>query len=365
MSRTVSISRIPLPRIPSLAVPAQLSRWKAALVQCLPARLRRLLAFRHPQLVVIPRGDAAELLRRIDHETAHVATLDLAEPEGLGDVVAITRRNARYNLCVELPVDRVLERRVALPVQVKDNLQRVVSYEIDRLTPFSAADVYYDARIAGVLARGAKLDVRLAVCRRAEVDGWLRRLNDEGAPADRLTWTGAWPGANLLPPADRPRRGRAATVVSITLLALVVVLAVAALVTPYWQKSRQHDFLQAELRQTRARALEVERLRDALDKARLGRVEILRLRREQPRMTDLLRELTERLPDGTWVQVLDFRDGGVDLRGESDQATALIQLLEQGSGLSQVSFRSPVTQVADTDRERFHVAFLYRRPTSP
>ncbi len=115
----------------------------------------------------------------------------------------------------------------------------------------------------------------------------------------------------------------------------------------------------------RIAAEEVQQVRDDLERARLGSVEVLQRKREQPRMTDLLRELTDLLPDGTWVQTLNVRDGAVDLRGESTQATALIGLLEQGPGISQVTFRSPVMQVGGTGQERFHIAFTYSRPEAP
>jgi len=109
-------------------------------------------------------------------------------------------------------------------------------------------------------------------------------------------------------------------------------------------------------------AEEVARVRADLERARLGSVEVLNRKREQPRMTDLLRELTDLLPDNTWVQTMNYREGAADIRGESAQATALIGVLEQGPGIDDVSFRSPVMQVASSGTERFHIAFDYRRP---
>jgi general secretion pathway protein L len=61
------------------------------------------------------------------------------------------------------------------------------------------------------------------------------------------------------------------------------------------------------------------------------------------------------------VQNLDYRDGEVQIRGESSQAAALIGVLEQAPGFEDVAFRSPVVQVAATGQERFHIAFRYRR----
>ena len=59
----------------------------------------------------------------------------------------------------------------------------------------------------------------------------------------------------------------------------------------------------------------------------------------------------------TW----NFRVSEVQVRGESIQAAALIGLLEQAPSISGVAFRSPVSQIPNTDRERFHIGFNYQR----
>jgi general secretion pathway protein L len=144
------------------------------------------------------------------------------------------------------------------------------------------------------------------------------------------------------------------------LLMVIAALISGVALTPLWQKSRDQDRLTQTLKQVSAEAAEVSRLRETLDRARLGSVAVLERKRDRPRMTDLLLELTDLLPDGTWVQTLNVRDGAVDIRGESTQATALIGVLERGAGISNVTFRSPVMQIASTGSERFHIAFDYR-----
>ena len=266
---------------------------------------------------------------------------------------------------IELPASRRLVAHSHLADPGKGQSPSGGVYEIDRLTPFTSKDVYFDARIAGTVARGSKLDVRLAVCRRDGIADWLERLREGRSPATGVRWAGAWPEANLLPPEDRPQRPKLGAIVTGLLAALTLFLAAAILITPLWQKTQEQEALQRELRRVRIAAEEVQQVREDLERARLGSVEVLQRKREQPRMTDLLRELTDLLPDGTWVQTLNVRDGAVDLRGESTQATALIGLLEQGPGISQVTFRSPVMQVGGTGQERFHIAFTYSRPDAP
>ena len=363
MARALSLNQLKLPALGTVPGADIVRRWRGMLLRCVPHRVKRWFALRNPTLVVVPEADDAQLLRQFGDERELIGGLDLRTPGTLLDAAGGgNAKQAPQETWIELPAADVLLRKVTLPVQVRGNLRQVVSYEIDRLTPFVLDDVYFDARVAGTLARGTKLDVTLAVCRRDRVADWLERLREGRSPASRLTWAGAWSDANLLPPEERPRRSRIGALTSAGLAALALLLLAATLVSPLWQKSRQQETLERDLRRMRIAAEEVEKVRDDLERARLGSVEVLQRKRSQPRMTDLLRELTDLLPDGTWVQSLNVRDGEVDVRGESTQATALIGLLEKGPGISEVSFRSPVMQVANTGQERYQIAFTYTHP---
>ncbi len=365
MARAFTLNNLRLPVAASLPGRDLLKRWRTTLLSCLPYGLRRRIALRSPVLVVIPNGDDAELLRQLGDEREPIGGIDLRTGGLLSSVIPANPKQGWSETCIELPAAQVLHRDIALPVQVKDNLRKVVSYEIDRLTPFQVTDVYFDTRIDGTLARGTKLNVRLALCRRDLVADWLERLREGGSSASRLTWAGAWPEANLLPLEERPRPRRFGSLVGAMLSAGLLLLVSAVLMTPIIQKTRSHENLTQELRRIRTAAEEVEQVREALERARLGSVEVLNRKREQPRMTNLLRELTDLLPDGTWVQTMNYRDGETDIRGESTQATALIGLLEQGPGISAVSFRSPVMQVGSTGQERFHISLQYSQPSTP
>jgi general secretion pathway protein L len=269
-------------------------------------------------------------------------------------------KERRRRTVLTLPETEVLTRRVSLPGQVRENLAQVVRFELDRLSPFSVDQVLFDYRALPMTKGAARMDLDLALCRQDRVSAWLKRLGDAGAPVDQIDWEGAWPRANLLPPGQRPRIKESWLEPSRVLTALALMLAIASLASPLWQKSRFLDTLEAEVRRARTAAIEVDDLRTELERARAGSTAVLQQKWEQPRMTELLLELTERIPDDTWVQSLEYRDREVQLRGESSRATALIGLLEGAPGLEGVSFRSPVTQVARTGKERFNLAFTFR-----
>lgn len=339
-----------------------LERWHEALTVCLPAPLRRVLAPRDRHLTLALQGKSAILYRETDDARETLGKVDSHTSNStLGALLSETNKGNRRHVLIELPVDLVISRTVSFPVQVRKNLAQVVAYEIDRLTPFHADQLCFDFRPLDIQSRGEKIAVEIALCRRDLVRPWVDRLRNAGAPADKIVWDGAWPKANLLPPAERPKRGGRTLSVSGLLLLLISILTAAVLIGPIWQKSRILADLERDLGQLKTEAEEVYELRSAIERARQGSIAVLERKSEQPRMIDLLRDLTDQLPDGTWVQNLDLREGEVQIRGESSQAATLIGLLEKVPGFENVAFRSPVVQVAATGQERFHIAFRYTR----
>ncbi|MBK5971212.1 hypothetical protein CCR91_21205 [Thiorhodovibrio winogradskyi] len=313
-----------------------------------------------PTLIVSPRGEDALLLRQLESERVPITVLTDRVDTSLNNLVTRPRSGWRETV-LELPAEDVLTRSLSLPAQVKAGLRKVIGYELGRLTPFNSQEVYYDVFTEGTRPRGGQLNVRLALCRRDLADHWLERLRQLGSPAARLCWQGAWDGANMLPDAQRSRRGSYGWLINIMLLLLICALLAAVMNSPVRQKREQLEQLTGVLQGLRADAEQVPTIREELESARAGSVAVLNRKAAQPRMIDLLRELTERLPDNTWVQTVNYRNEDVDVRGESGQATELLNILEQAPGISEVTFRSPVMQVSQTGKERFHIAFQYRR----
>lgn len=332
--------------------------------RCLPRWLRRWLAAQRPRLIASPTDAGLAILREVDDERQALGFLAF-EPQGSAPWRAEPdfKVDASAVVDLEIPPALLLQRELSLPAQVQDRLGSVLGYELDRLTPFARSEVYYDATV--LAAHQGQVRVQLVVCRRDQVKPFLDRLKAAGMPVHRLVWPGGWPRANLLPPAERPRRNQLKSLVAPALFGLVLVFLALAMASPLWQAQQEREQLQQQLRQLRVQAEQVGALNDELTQAQAANAAVLERSRKAPRMSDLLRELTDLLPDETWIQTLNYNDGKVDMRGQSAQATDLIALLEQGPGISDVSFRSPVMQIAISGQERFHIAFSYSRPDAP
>lgn len=326
---------------------------------CLPERLRQGLARQHRRLVIEPADTQARVYLVAGLERHALGDIGLQGDVSRADLLATLDRETGLQTELRLSRSAVLTRTLSFPPQVRANLPQVIRYELDRLSPFQAQDVVADFNLVGGAKQGRRLTVELAICRRALVADWITRMAELGSPIERISWDGAWPRANLLPPGERPRQNRSRFGPGHALALLVALLVMAIMLTPLWQKRQILERLNGEVRQARTQALAVDELRQKLEQTRQGSMAALQLKLSQPPFLDLLRELTDRLPDDTWIQNLEYSEGQVDLSGESGQATALIALLEEAPGIDGVSFKSPVTQVARTGKERFNIAFRF------
>jgi general secretion pathway protein L len=145
------------------------------------------------------------------------------------------------------------------------------------------------------------------------------------------------------------------------LWASVVLLLLGILIGPLWQRHQIATTLEAQVQRARVEAIAVDDVRQELERARLGSTAVLQQKLDAPNLLAMLNELSESIPDDTWIQTLDYNNGEVELRGESGQATALIGLLEQAPGIDDVTFRSPVTQIPQTGKERFNLSLRFSR----
>ena len=70
----------------------------------------------------------------------------------------------------------------------------------------------------------------------------------------------------------------------------------------------------------------------------------------------IIDELTQIIPDDTWINQVDVADNEVHLYGESVSSASLLPIIESSKIFSNAQFRSPVTQNRQNDTERFHLS---------
>jgi general secretion pathway protein L len=110
------------------------------------------------------------------------------QPEGLASSVALTMSDfgiAKTDVTLSIPKAWVIIKIVEFPSTIKENLSDVVSYELDRLTPLSPEDAFYDFRV--LKENSKKLTLLIVVAKADSITPYLNALREKGIHVSRVT----------------------------------------------------------------------------------------------------------------------------------------------------------------------------------
>ena len=350
--------------------------WTGELARLVPERFAALggasrvprVAFEGEELVVLEPRPASGAQSRVslaqDPQRARAALRAMLERVG----------ETRNRVRLVLAESDALVRRTTMPAATEENLAQVLTFEMDRLTPFRADEVYFDYRVLARDAAAGTIAVLLAVARREIVDRHAGRLAALG-----LTVEGVTPrqelaqiaGALNLMPAER--RGERETprerAVKMGLALLVAVLLFAVLLYPPYIKREAIKALHPVEAKAQTEAQATGRLAQELERLVSDYNFLLTKKHANPPVLAYIEEITRLLPDNTWVQQLDLKVAGkareLQIQGETASSSKLIEILEQSALLRNAAPRGTETRGSQPNTVRFAIAAEARSRPPP
>lgn len=330
-----------------------------------PAWLRRAGPDLPDALVVMlpsgpqPGGAAPEAIfalrrRRQEVPLGHF-TLD---GPGLRALPAALRRPPP-RILLRLPPEALLERDLTLPLAAERDPGGVLRYELDRLTPFAAEEVFWAWRLEARDAGRGTLRLRISLVPKAGLLAPIGALRQAGLPPGGLEVPGPdgapraiGLGEAALAGSRREawrRRGFAAAGIACG------GLAVAAVMLPFALQSLALATAERHMEALRPRVAEAEALRKRIAEAKGGQDAFAV---EHARVGDALRviaALTEILPDDTWLTDLTLRQRKLTMAGRSAAAARLIGLLSADPTVRDAAFVAPVTRAENGRADLFSI----------
>ena len=330
--------------------------WSGELFELLPGNMQKAIAQRRQKLYVEPVGD--ELLMSLGNHAAQQEVLRLpVDSADAGD--ADIPRDVQQTLLL-LPRNKVLSKHISLPVAAEENLGEVLGFEMDLHTPFTASQVYYDYTIVGRDNERQTLTVDLVYAPRDAVESLVDKATSLGLQTDVVTCrrrdNSNLQPVNLLPQDMRRARRLDVKNLNLALTALLAVLLVAAVTIPIVQKNRAIAELEAQVQAAAAEAREGSELRQNLEKMADASRFLIEKKATKTLTVALIDEVSRLLPDHTWISRLDLANGQLQLQGQSSASASLIATIESSPRFENARFRSPVVQIAGSDKERFHIS---------
>jgi general secretion pathway protein L len=322
--------------------------WLGELASFVPEVLRQRIAGLRSRTVLV--DDGAELM--LWRETGR-------ERSAMGRLHHRLRAADQHPLDVvlRLPTERALRVAASLPLAAERNLDQVIGFEFERLLPFRRSEAYYTHRILTRDKTARSLQVELTALPRGEIDGAVQEAARAGLHVASIEIPAAAAGdtPSLIALEKRGQEGARSRgrLVLTALTAIVLLLAAAAVVLPFWQAERTRDQLTARLTAARREAELSAKLQNQIDAHLRDQHFLIDRRQHIPTVTQLLDVLTRLTPDDTWLTELQLTGSDIRLTGEAGSATGLLGLIAQAPDFRNAAFRSPVVQDAKLGRERF------------
>lgn len=325
--------------------------WRQQLWECVPASWRaNWTRSRRPAMLSLAddrfwaAGSPLEQSKPFSHS---------AMAQSGGDVALVVGENNGFR------------RDIELPLAVEGKLAQVLSYELDRLTPLRASELYYDFRVKSRNMTAGTCAVELIAVPRSRVTPMLDAARQKNLTVSRLLLSpqDVDSGVDLLANTSERTQQAASTSgwINIALIALCLLLVVTMVALPLWQKRQYIIELQPIENSAKIDAEAASVLQRQLEKQVSEYNLPLARKHASPLVVQVLEDMTKRLPDDTWAQSLEIKtvpnqkSREVVIQGETGSGGKILQIVQESPLIKDPAFKATMTRVAPTV-ERFHIA---------
>ena len=301
--------------------------------------------------VELPPGDkgasaSAERIRIIDG--AVVGPL----PQQLGEALKGS------HIYLILKTNRFLFRPLDLPKRAGEFLEGIVRSQIDRLTPWSAADAVFGWTPPHEAAKD-RIELTVVATARARVAPYVQSLVDAGAASVSVTTIQNLEGDSVIPVAILQQSGASALDINSIRRGLTVVLAAAALSLAVATAADQIAGAALDAQKSDVLHRVAERraaiLRNGSAGAASTQVALEQRKQATPSSVIVLEALSNILPDHTYATELRVEGDKLQVAGITHDAPSLIRLIEQSPHFTRATFFAPTTRSPGDPGERFHI----------
>jgi general secretion pathway protein L len=248
-------------------------------------------------------------------------------------------------------------KELKLPLAAEANLAQVLTFEMDRQTPFKASNVYFDCKVLEREAATSQLRLQLFVAPRADVDRAVDALADRGlalAGVDVVSH-GSGQGVNLLPVEHRKRAINPRSRLNLVLGLVCVVLIAAVMAQSLYLRAHQVAELEGAIAAVQGEARKVMNIREQIEDTGEAAGFLATRRDASPLAIELLADVTNLLPDDTYLDRLVIGPDNVQMQGKSQNAQQLIERVNTSQLLGEAAFRGSTRLDARSGLEIFEL----------
>ncbi len=332
--------------------------WKGQMQDLVPMPLRSFSqAWRRVLVVAVEASDvpAAALFLQGRGRVTPLGRYPLSGA-ALQQALARLPKARRTSSVLQVASNLLLEREVELPLAAERDLRQVVAYEMDRLTPFRADEVFWTCAVEHRDAARSRLHVRVTVVPRLRVQPILAALHQAGlVPARLEAGGGAMPYRVIPLGAGRPGRAWLGSRTDAGALAGCGILSVAAVALPFILQSVARAAIDAQIDAMKPQVMVAERLRNTIASGATTADAIETARNQVSVPLQAIALLTDVLPDDTFLTLLSTRQRKLTISGRSAAAARLIGAMAAHPMIQNPAFTAPVIRDETNGGEMFSI----------
>lgn len=329
--------------------------WLGELRGLLPQRWQSYLRVQQTQLLLCFSAEGLRLEAAEGGQLQELAVLDLDAPLSEARLVEVAGAEAlRIPRVLLLPADSVLLRRLAFPAAAAADVHALVAHEIDRQTPFRPDQVEFDCRVLSPEAGARQVHAELLVVTRERLEAELARLGDLAGGLDAVDVVRAdgRAGFNLLAIGRRRSRDHRPLLINLGLVGLSLALMLMSMVQLVDNRREAVAQIEAEVEARRVEARRTAQLRKTLEEAARAANFLSEHKAQRPTTIGLLRDLTDILPDDTFLERLTINGVDLSLTVQSASAAKLVELFQRSPGFTEPTLLGAVQPDSRTGKDR-------------
>ncbi len=261
---------------------------------------------------------------------------------------------SRARVEIVLRPDRFLFRSLQLPRRAAEFLEGIVRSQIDRLTPWSAADAAFGVQPEPG-PESERMNVTVAATARALLSPFVEATRGLGVEAVIIS-TPAPAGAAFIKVLDQKIEGaveaqrlRRILTLVIGALAVLAVASIAAAMIAGGELEARRDDIDRRINEMRAA---MHQNGDANGAAALA---LERKKHETPASVLVYEELSRILPDDAYLTELRIQGDKAQIVGIARDAPELIRILEQSPHFKAATFYAPTTRAPSDPGQHFFI----------
>lgn len=312
-------------------------------------------------------GDMLHISTRLGQVWQEQKQVSLADENissaAIRDFLTSVTPRGRWRTILHLPREYCLAKPLILPRAALGDIRDILLNQIDRLTPYSARQVYFDYQLNVAEYTAEKIKLDIFIVPKIKCDALLALLQRNGVAVDCLEIkdvSGRPSGEVNLHRRHAVHRREMRWPVRGRVMA-VAVCCLAAL--PMVYNNYQISVLEKNIGDSSTQARSSAQLKQEYENLKKDVHYLVDKKYNRPLVIQVVSEISVLLGDDTWLEQLTVRKGNIQIFGYSGTASGVLEDIETSPLFKNARFLSAVVKQKDKNVERFQVAADVNMPS--